>query len=226
MYMSGVRNTMESRFDAVLFDFDGTFADTGVGIFNSIRFAVAAMGLPPINEKKLRTFIGPPIKDSFKRELGLTEEQCDFAVTKYRETYGKRGIFQFEVYDGINELIDTLRDSGIKVAIASAKPEIYIKRIFAFIGIEDKIDYISAITNEKEQCDKCTLIKNAIEALGVDKSRVLMVGDRHFDINGANAAGVRSVGVTYGYGTREELKNAGANYVVDAAKDIAEVIFS
>ena len=217
---------MESKFDAVLFDFDGTFADTGVGIFNSIRVTVASMGLAPINEKKLRTFIGPPIYDSFKRELGLTEEQCEKAVKKYREVYGRRGLYQLEVYDGIAELVDTLRENGIKVAIASSKPEAFIKKIIAFLNLEEKIDYVSAISSDNEQEDKRTIIGRAVEALGVDKSRTLMVGDRHFDINGANAAGVKSAGVTYGYGTREELQNAGATFVVDSAKALCEVIFA
>lgn len=217
---------MKSKYDAILFDFDGTFADTGIGIFNSIRFAVAAMGLPPMSEKQLRTFIGPPIRDSFKRELGLSQEQCDFAVERYRDTYGKHGLYQLEVYAGIKELVDELKKSGIKVAIASSKPERFLKKIVAFLGISDKIDYISAISSDSEQEEKCELINRAVATLGVDKSRVLMVGDRHFDINGANAAGVKSIGVTYGYGTREELQHAGASFVADSAKEISDIIFA
>lgn len=217
---------MEKKFDVVLFDFDGTFADTGVGIFNSIRFAIAAMNMRQLEEKQLRTFIGPPIHDSFKRELGLTDEQCEFAVKKYRETYSKRGIYQFEVYNGIPELIAKLRENGIKVAIASAKPEKFIAQIFKFLKLTDEIDFISATRSDSADEDKCTLINRAIDALGVDKSRALMVGDRHFDINGAKAAGVKSAGVTYGYGSREELEAAGATYIASSVDELDDIIFA
>lgn len=217
---------MEKKFDAVLLDFDGTFADTGVGIFNSVRVAIAAMNMRQLDQKQLRTFIGPPIHDSFKRELGLTDEQCDFAVQKYREVYGKRGIYQFEVYKGIPELVARLRENGIKVAIASAKPERFILKIFNFLKLTDELDFISATKSDSADEDKCTLINRAVEALGVDKSRVLMVGDRHFDINGAKAAGVKSAGVTYGYGTREELRGAGATYIAESVDELADIILS
>lgn len=217
---------MNRKYDAVLFDFDGTIADTGVGIFNSIRFAIAALGFKPIAEKRLRTFIGPPIYDSFKRELGLSDEQCKAAVARYRTAYSKSGIFQFEVYNGMEALIRELQESGIKVCIASTKPAKFINRIVDFLKIRELIDFVSAPVGDDAPADKSVLISNAVEALEVDKSRVVMVGDRHFDVNGANLAGVASIGVTYGYGSEEELKDAGATHIAHNAEEIKEIIFS
>lgn len=217
---------MTKKYDAVLFDFDGTLADTGVGIFNAIRIAIAASGFKPISEKRLRTFIGPPIYDSFKRELGMSDAQCRAAVKRYREVYGRRCIFQFEVYAGIEALLHELKENEIKIGIASSKPERFVKRIIAFLGYEELIDFVSAPVSDEETVDKATLIENAVSELGVEKDRVVMVGDRHFDINGAKAAGVDSIGVTYGYGSESELKDAGATYIASSADEIKCVIFS
>ena len=102
---------MISKYDAVLFDFDGTVADTGKGIFSSIQYAVECLGFEPLDNETLRRFIGPPVFDSFRREFGIDEEKCRFAVKKYREKYAESGIFQFEIYEGIPELFKTLHDS-------------------------------------------------------------------------------------------------------------------
>lgn len=216
---------MRKKFDAVLFDFDGTIADTGVGVFNSIRLATASMGFKPLNEKTLRTFIGPPLSDSFKRELGLSDEQCKTAVERYRETYGKRGIFQLELYDGIEDLLRELKQNGIKVGVASSKPKKFINRILDFLNFGGLVDFVSAPSLEDEaSSDKASLIRNAAEAFGADKSRAVMVGDRHFDVNGARLAGVTSIGVTYGYGSEEELRNAGADYIANSVADIRTIV--
>ncbi len=217
---------MKSEFKAVLFDFDGTIADTGVGIFNSIRFAIAASGFEPLSEARLRTFIGPPIFDSFKRELNMTDEQSTFAVKKYREAYIRNGIFQFEIYDGIESLIKLLKANGIKVGIASSKPEKFLIKIVDFLRFNEYIDYISAPVGDDSPQDKSALILNAAEYFGVKKSEIIMVGDRLFDINGANLAGIKSIGVTFGYGSKKELTDANATYIANNADEIKDIIFS
>ena len=110
---------MKAKYDAVFFDFDGTIADTGEGIFSSVSYAIEAMGYNPLPDDRLRTFIGPPIFESFKRELGMTDEQSMQAVEKYREKYSENGIYLLKVYDGIENLLKELKNSGIKIAIAS-----------------------------------------------------------------------------------------------------------
>ncbi len=216
---------MKKNYDAVLFDFDGTFADTGEGIFESVQYAVEALGFRPLTDETLKRFIGPPIFDSFRRELGIDDARADFAVTKYREAYAESGILKFRIYDGILDLLRELKDNGIKIGIASAKPQKFIIRIVAHLGLEDYFDYISAPADDKADQSKVRLITKAAEALKAEKSRVLMVGDRHFDINGANGAGVSSVGVTFGYGSEEELRSAGATFIARNVAEVRDIIF-
>ncbi len=216
---------MISKYDAVLFDFDGTIADTGRGIFSSIQYAVECLGLEPLDAETLRRFIGPPIYDSFKRELGLDDEKSDFAVKKYREKYAESGIYELDIYDGIIPLIKKLRENGIKVGIASSKPQNFLIRIVDFLEIAELIDFISAPSADDTPQSKASLINNSAEALNICKDKILMVGDRYFDIDGANGAGVESVGVTFGYGSEEELKKSGATFIAGCADEIADIIF-
>ncbi len=216
---------MTSKYNAVLFDFDGTIADTGRGIFASIQYAVECLGFKPLDNETLRRFIGPPIYDSFKRELGLDDEKSDFAVKKYREKYAESGIYELDLYEGIISLIKRLRENGIKIGIASSKPQNFLIRIVDFLEITDLIDFISAPSADDTPQSKASLISNASEALNIPKDKILMVGDRYFDINGANGAGVESVGVTFGYGSEEELKKAGATYIAGCADEIDGIIF-
>ncbi len=216
---------MISKYDAVLFDFDGTVADTGKGIFSSIQYAVECLGFEPLDNETLRRFIGPPVFDSFRREFGIDEEKCRFAVKKYREKYAESGIFQFEIYEGILELFKTLHEAGIKVGIASSKPQNFLIRIVDYLGIGELIDFISAPSADDIPQSKTSLINNSAEALNVAKEKMLMVGDRYFDIDGANGAGVESVGVTFGYGSEEELKKSGATHIAGCADEIRNIIF-
>lgn len=135
---------MKKNYDAVLFDFDGTLADTGEGIFESVRYAVEALGKPPLSEKQLRSFIGPPIYDSFMNMLDLDHDQTEFAAMKYRERYAEGAMFSLRLYDGIPELLKKLRESGIKVSVASSKPCGFIERIVGHLGMREDFDYIAA----------------------------------------------------------------------------------
>lgn len=217
---------MNYKYDAVFFDFDGTIADTGEGIFHSVKYAIEKMGFPPLSDDRLRTFIGPPVFESFRRELPMSDEQAAEAVEKYRERYSESGIFRLRVYDGIENLIKELKNSGIKVAIASSKPEKFVMRLIDYLNISSLIDFIAAPESDKAPEDKTVLVERAVNHFGVDKSRALMVGDRYFDIDGANGAGIESIGVTFGYGSREELENAGSTYLADNTEDIRKIIFS
>ncbi len=216
---------MRSNYDAVLFDFDGTFADTGEGMFESIQYAVKTLGFEPLDGETLRRFVGPPVFESFMRELGVDAERADFAVMKYREAYAENGILKFRIYDGILELIRELKDNGIRVAIASAKPQRFLIRIVSHLGIGEMIDYISAPADDKADPSKVRLINEAADALQIEKSKMLMVGDRHFDINGANGAGVDSIGVTFGYGSEDELREADATFVAHTVAEVRDFIF-
>ncbi|MEE1138042.1 MAG: HAD hydrolase-like protein [Acutalibacteraceae bacterium] len=214
------------KYDAVLLDFDGTIADTGEGIYDSVRYAVRAMGFDPLPEEVMHTFIGPPVFSSFKRALNLSDEDSAKAVEKYRESYMNGGIYRLSFYDGMEKLLNDIKKSGIKLAVASSKPENFIIEILKYLKISDLFDFISAPESDKAPESKTALVERAVKALGIDKSKAVMIGDRYFDIEGAKEAKVDSIGVTFGFGDRNELINSGADYIADSTEDIRRIIFS
>lgn len=214
------------KYDAVLLDFDGTIADTGEGIYDSVRYAVRAMGFDPLPEEIVHTFIGPPIFSSFKRTLNLSDEDSAKAVEKYREQYIRDGIYRLSFYDGMEKLLNDIKKSGIKLAVASSKPENFIIEILKYLKISDLFDFISAPESDRAPESKTALVERAVKVLGIDKSKAVMIGDRYFDIEGAKEAKVDSIGVTFGFGDKDELIKSGADYIADSTGDIRRIIFS
>ncbi len=214
------------KYDAVLLDFDGTIADTGEGIYDSVRYAVRAMGFDPLPEEIVHTFIGPPIFSSFKRTLNLSDEDSAKAVEKYRESYMNGGIYRLSFYDGMEKLLNDIKKSGIKLAVASSKPENFIIEILKYLKISDLFDFISAPESDRAPESKTALVERAVTVLNVDKSKTVMIGDRYFDIEGAREAKVDSIGVTFGFGDKDELIKSGADYIADSTGDIRRIIFS
>jgi len=218
------RIVMVCKYKAVLFDFDGTFADTGRGVFSGVAYTVKKLGLEPLSQAALRAFIGPPLTDSFKLHLGLDEEEALSATDVFKEYYSAQGVYEFDVYDGITDIIENLRACGVKTGIASTKPKVFIEEILRKTGCDGYFDCISAPVSE-ERVEKSELIANALNALGIEKEKAVMIGDRHFDIEGAIGAEVDSIGVTYGYGSEDELKKAGAAHVAGSAEEIGNILF-
>lgn len=216
-----------AKYDIALFDFDGTLIDTSEGIFKSIIYALNADGKPVPPEETLKKFIGPPIYDSFKNIFGYTdEEKIEWMIKKYRERYGVIGLFEAEYYTGIEDLLIKLRENGIKIATASSKPKKFIERILNETGFAKYIDYIGGTVFDEKGSGKTGIVLDALENLGcADKSRAVMVGDRKFDIEGAKGAGIETIAVLYGFGSREEFEKYGAEYIAEDTKDIEKIIF-
>lgn len=212
---------MNTAYNAVLFDFDGTVADTGCGIFNGIRYALNAFGMPMPEEHTLRRFIGPPLHDSFKEIFGMDAARCAEAVKIYREYYVRQGMFELTVYDGMRELLARLHERGTRLGIASSKPEVFLRQITAHLELDDLFDVVAGSDIQYIHSDKAGIIRRAMETLALaDAERALMVGDRYFDIEGAKSVGIDSVGVLFGYGERDELEAAGATYIAAAPEEI------
>lgn len=216
---------MSLRVDAVLFDFDGTLFDSSEGIFESLGYAFQKDGkeTPPL--ETLRKFIGPPIYDSFKNLFGYTDDKIDFMVEKYREHYSAEGFRKVRVYDGIPALLKRLKESGIKIATASSKPEVFIKRILEDQGLLSYFDFLGGTEFDKISSDKTAILQKSMYALGVSPKETVMVGDRLFDIRGAKGAGVPCIAVLYGFGSREEFLEYGADYIVSTPEEIENLIF-
>lgn len=215
------------KYQYILFDLDGTITESAPGILNSVRYALEKMGFSVIDEEELLQFIGPPLVDSMKKYYDMNEEQAEQAVVFYREYFSQKGMFENSVYEGIEKSLKMLIESGKKLAIATSKPELYSVRIVEHFGLADKFEKICGASMDKSRNEKAGVIRYTLETLGIpdeDKGSVLMVGDRRHDIIGAKQNGLDSMGVLYGYGNRNELEEAGADYIAESAMDVAKII--
>lgn len=209
---------------AVLFDFDGTLADSSEGIFKSLIYAFQCDGKPAPDNATLRKFIGPPIYDSFKNLFGYRDDKIDWMIEKYRERYRKTGYLETEIYDGIPALLKALRKNGFKIATASSKPTVFIEKILKEHGLYEYFDYVGGTQFDNISSDKSVILKNAMAALDVTARETVMVGDRLFDIRGAKGAGVPCIAVLYGFGSRAEFEEYGAEYIVETPAEIETLL--
>lgn len=211
-----------AKYDYVIFDFDGTVVDTGEGIIKSLQYSFKEMGREVPDMSDLKKFIGPPIYYSYTHFYGVSEDEVETYIKKYRERYKVKGIYECHLYDGMKELLDNLREHGIKVGVASSKPQHLIYSVADYLGITEKFDAIVGVKiDDSNHSTKTGLVLEAMKLLGAeDKSKVLMVGDRLFDIDGAKGAEVDSCGVLWGYGSEEEFKEHGADYIVEKPEEI------
>lgn len=213
-------------FCAVIFDFDGTVADTGEGIFNSIRYALKALGKPLISEESMRRFVGPSLRGSFMRECGMTEAEASLAVETYRTRYSDIGLFELDVYDGITDVLRSLRGQGTALALASSKPQPFLDRIVNKFDLAGLFDVVAGSDPAEIKDDKSAIISRTVAALNVPPSEALMVGDRKYDIDGAKKLGLKCAAVLYGYGSREEFEEHGADFIVADPRELERLVLS
>lgn len=215
-----------SRYNYVLFDFDGTVVNTGEGILKSLQYSFREMGDEVPTRDELKKFIGPPVYYSFTRFYSIGEDKVGDYIKKYREKYKREGIYECELYSNMLPLLSALKDSGVILAVASSKPEHLIYDVADYLDITKYFDAIVGVkTDDSNHSSKTGLILEAMEKLNVsDKSQVLMVGDRHYDISGAKGAGVASCGCLWGYGNKEEFIECEADFVVSDPMEIIKLI--
>lgn len=209
----------------ILFDLDGTVTDPEVGITLSVAYALRHYGIEVEDTHSLRKFIGPPLHDSFIDFYGFSREKAFEAVDKYRERFAETGIFENEPYDGIHELLSQLASEGYIMAIASSKPEVFTKRIIEHFGLSPYFTEVCGSELDGSRTNKAEVIAYALEKLGSPAGEnVVMIGDRHHDIAGAKKNGLTSIGVLYGFGCEDELREAGADYIAPSVNDIGSII--
>ena len=210
--------------ELVIFDFDGTLADTVEGICSTARTVLSAHGVPEEDLERVPLIIGPPFPQAFSLVFGLSSEEAGQVTAEYRAIYKDLGIEGWPLYPGVRELLEDLRAAGRRLAVASSKREPLVMRAVADNGVEGLFDVCLGKTSD-EQADKSQTIARAIEALGLAPSDAVMVGDRYHDVDAAAACGVPCVGVTYG-GTAApgELEGAGACAVASSVEGLREVL--
>lgn len=208
----------------VLFDLDGTLTDPGVGITNSVAYALERYGIEVSDRSELYRFIGPPLVDSFVRYYGFAEKDAKEAVTVYREYFTERGMFENEVYPGIPEMLASLRGAGIKPVVATSKPWPFAEKILEHFGLREYFDFVAGAELDETRTSKSDVIAYALETCGINPDEAVMVGDREHDILGAKANGMKSVGVLFGYGSRDELENAGADEIAADVSELGKIL--
>ena len=214
-------------YNTILFDLDGTLTDPGIGITNSVAYALSKWNIEVTDRSELYKFIGPPLLDSFAGYYGFSEEDCQKALTYYREYFRSKGIYENEVYPGVVEMLETLKNSGKKIILATSKPEEFAIIILKHFDLYKYFDFVAGATMDESRNKKGDVIKYALESCGIDKTDlkdVIMVGDRKHDVHGATENDLDCIGVLFGYGDREELETAGAKYIAEQIADILKFI--
>lgn len=213
-------------YDIVLFDLDGTITQSESGIFKSARYALSKFGIEETDEKNLRRFIGPPLYYSFSRFYGLEGEDGEKAVGYFHEIYEKDGYKDVLLYNGIKEILKEIRDAGKILIIVTFKPLKMAERVIEHIGIDSFFDAVIGPSQEMAVPNKTELINRAINLFESAGKKAVMIGDRKSDTDGAHEAGIDSIGVLYGYGSREEFDNSTATYLVNTPWEIKDLILT
>lgn len=203
------------RFPYLLFDLDGTLTESGPGITGSIAWTFQQMGLEPGDPQELRRFIGPPLRDSLRDFRGLSDREADRFIELYRSRYETVGILQSDPYPGIPDLLGDLRQEGYTLFTATSKLREVALQVLEHYDLTAYFAYVGGGDPVIGQ-DKPSVIRRTLQAAGAAASQSLMIGDRKYDVLGAKANRMASLGVLYGYGSRPELEAAGADYIVES----------
>jgi len=209
----------------ILFDLDGTLTDPKEGITRSVAYALEKMGIEAPELDELCKFIGPPLKDSFMHFYGMSETDAQTAVSKYREHFSQGGLFQNVVYEGMPELLKSLKSQGKTLIVATSKPQAFAKQILDHFGLSQYFEFVSGSEFDGTRVKKAEVIEHALRECRIDdRSSAVMVGDRSYDVIGAKENGLACIGVLYGYGSREELQEAGADHIVETISELKDLL--
>ena len=211
------------RYKAVVFDFDGTICDTGEGIMKSVKYALDDYNIDSPDWNELSFFIGPPLLVSFQERFNVSADLAGELVEKFRERYAEKGVFECSLYSGITELLKSLKNHGVKIGIASSKPQVFIEKILDKFQIKHYFDCIAGVTFNADCESKASIISRCVKELGEDKKDVIVAGDRKFDIDGASALLIDSCAVLWGYGSKFEFIEHGATFIAEKVQDVEAV---
>ena len=209
------------QYQNLLFDLDGTLTDPGLGITNSVAYALNKFGITVSDRSALFSFIGPPLIESFMRFYSFSREDAERAVVYYREYFSEIGIFENTPYEGIHSTLEQLRSSGKRLFVATSKPEVYARRITDHFSLTPYFEYIAGASFDETRSEKWDVIRYALATCELrDKSRTVMIGDRKHDMIGAKKTGLDAIGVLWGFGDRAELEETGADIILESVADL------
>jgi len=208
------------KYKYILFDLDGTITESKEGITKSVQYALKKFGIIVESLDLLEKFIGPPLKYSFSEYYGFDEKQSLQAVQYYREYFEKKGIMENKIYDHIEDLLKKLKELNLKLIIATSKPTKFSNIILNSFNLYQYFDAVVGSNMNGTRCTKGEVIKHVVEKYNINPEEAVMIGDRKYDMIGAKQNNMDCIGVTYGYGSLEELKNEKPTYIVDSVNGI------
>lgn len=218
-------------FKYCFFDLDGTLTDPREGITKSVQYALQKFGINEPDLHKLEPFIGPPLKDSFIKYYSFSDEDATQAITYFRERFAPIGINENQIFPGIKELLEKLKNKGVRLAVASSKPTVFVHKILNRFEIDQYFDVVVGSELDGRRVLKEEVVEEALSQLGVNsiqgnerKKLCAMIGDRKFDIEGAKAHGMTGIGVTFGFAEDGELEEAGADFVVNSVDELTSLL--
>ncbi len=212
-------------YDVILFDLDGTLTDPKEGITKAVQYALASFGIDETDLNSLIKFIGPPLKDSFREYYGFNDDAAAVAIKKYREYFAEKGLFENKLYPAIAELLAELSERGKTLFVATSKPTVYAEKILNHFQILKYFKSVVGSNLDGSRVVKSEVIEYVLNKVKMSSDkRIVMVGDRKYDIIGAKEEGIDSIGVLYGYGSSEELKKAMPTYLVDSIKTLRDIL--
>ncbi len=215
----------ERTYDVILFDLDGTLTDPKEGITKSVQYALASFGINEPNLESLIKFIGPPLKESFWEYYGFNDEEGETAIKKYREYFSKKGLFENRVYPAMADLLAELSEREKTLIVATSKPTVYAERILNHFRIREYFELVVGSNLDGSRVVKSEVIEYVLDKVKVSSDkRIVMVGDRKYDIIGAKEGGIDSIGVLYGYGSSDELKKAMPTYLAESVKTLRDIL--
>ena len=202
----------------ILLDLDGTISDPGLGIAGAARHALSSLGIEENDPERLRSLIGPPLSESFRKFYGMDEDTIAAATRTFREYYAEHGLYENTIYPGAAELLRRLHSAGRILLLATSKPEPFARHIVESFGLTEYFTFVGGSCMDETRTDKDLVIEYCLENAGItDRSSCIMVGDRRHDVEGARKQNIDCIGVLYGYGGLEELEGAGT---IAIAEDI------
>lgn len=210
-------------YHTILFDLDGTLTDPKVGITKSVQYALAKMGIIEDDLDSLTQFIGPPLFDSFREYYAMDETGAKKAIEYYREYFLPHGIFENEIYAEIPLLLDTLRQVRKSLIVATSKPTIFAEKVLKHFDIFRYFDFVAGSNLDGTRVAKGEVIQYALSEVQLS-GKIVMIGDRKHDIIGAKENHINSVGVTYGYGSLEELQNEKPTHIIRDVESLTELL--
>ncbi len=211
----------------ILFDLDGTLTDPKIGITSCVQYALHKLGIEEPDLDELEPFIGPPLTDSFREFYGFDDETVQQAVIYYRERFSTVGLFENDIYPGIAQMLERLKQAERRLAVASSKPTVFVKQILEHFEILSYFDVIVGSELDGTRAKKEEVVEEALRQLlcGGNGHDIVMVGDRKFDVEGAKAYGIDSIGVAYGYAACGELEEAGADVIVETVEELEKALW-